>query len=126
MGPGNFVQIGKSSNYMDSNTYILKQGTSLNELEPPGTIWNYIERAGLSNELTQKNKKFIRRNCTCNTMVQQNAKLAIVTVTKSTISNVCRWNQLEQNGTNNELTQIKTLLGQYCVHNNSISLQNIT
>ena len=50
--------------------YILKQGTSWNELEPPGTRWNYLERAKLSNELTHTKKKFIGRSCTCNTMPQ--------------------------------------------------------
>ena len=32
---------------------------------------------------------------------------------------------LEQNGASNELTQIKTLIGEYCVYN-IISQQNIT
>ena len=51
--------------------------------------------------------------------------LATAIVTKSIILDVCRWNHLEQNGTSNQLTQKKTLIGQYCMYN-IINLKNIT
>ena len=80
--------------------YILKQGTSWNKLELPGMSWNYLEQA-----FTTQNH--------------------LVIVTKRTVLEVYRQKHLEQNGTSNELTQIKILIGQCCVYN-IIRLQNIT
>ena len=99
-------------------TYLLKRGTSWNELELPETSWNHLgklqslgtscnylkravtnwnhlEQGGTTcNEIQQQidtnHKKFIGRNRACNIIVQKNTTLAIVIVTKGTISDVCR------------------------------------
>ena len=110
---------------------ILKRGTSRNNLELPRTNWNHLEKGGSTwNEMgsaTKWHKKHeIRRKKLCAQYhCPMNTTLAIAIVTKSTISDVCRWNYLEFNGTRNEPTQKKTLIGQYCVYN-IINLQNIT
>ena len=43
--------------------------------------------------------------CTCNTTAQQNTKLAITVVTKSSISDFRTWEHLERGGTSKRLTQ---------------------
>ena len=115
-----------------ATAYILKRGTCWNhlekaetnwkELEPPwnkvelpGITWNKMElsvKRWIQQRTDTKNKKFIGRECACKTMAQQNTILGTVVVTKSTISDVCRRDNLERKGTSNKLTQIKTLLGQ--------------
>ena len=119
-------------------------GSTQNELEPSQTSWSYLERAGgtswnhleegettcnemdLATNYHKKNKKLIGETQRTITIVQQKTILAIAIFTKSTILDVCRWNYLERNGTNNQRRQKKTLIGQYCVYNIITSLQNIT
>ena len=35
-----------SGSFLNLNSYMLKQGTSWNKLEPPRTRWNYLKQAG--------------------------------------------------------------------------------
>ena len=87
--------------------------------------WNCLEpsiaRSTQQRAYTKKQeihikKGYVQYHC------QYNTALAIK---KSIISDVCRWNHLEQNGTGNGLTQINTLINTLCVYN-IVSAQNIT
>ena len=70
---------------------MLKWWMSWNQLDPPGTR--------LTQHWTDMKNRFIGRNCVWNTIAQKNTTLAIAIVTKSSISDIFRWNHLEWNGT---------------------------
>ena len=91
------------------------------ELESPGTSWNHLEWARSPWNKTQKqeiHKKDLCMQHHCPT----ESTIGNSYCHKKHISDVCRWNHLERNGTNNDLTQIKTFIGHYYVYN-IISLQ---
>ena len=48
-----------------------------------------------------RNNKFIGKTERAISVAQENTILAIAIVKKSNISDVCRWNHLEKNGTSN-------------------------
>ena len=101
--------------------HLEQAGTTQNKLqipEPPVTRWTQ-HRTNTEKQEIYRKKLYVRNHCPIE------ITLAIVIVTKTTISDLCRWTHLEQYRTCNKLTQIKTLIRQYCVHN-IINLQNIT
>ena len=121
-----------------SKPYILKGGTSWNhleragttqtELEPPRTSWNYLEppvtrwirqRAGTHKKEIHTKRVYVQYHCP----IEYN-------ISNSYCNNkhnfrCLKMEHLEQNVAGNELTQIKTLIGEYCMYN-IISQQNIT
>ena len=101
--------------------HLERAGTTWNELEPPRTSWKHLERARTPWNKTQKqeiHKKDLCMQHHCPT----ESNIGNSYCHKKHISDVCRWNHLEQNETNNDLTQIKTFIGHYYVYN-IISLQ---
>ena len=115
-----------------SQKYILKEETSWDELELPGTSQNhlelpgstcndmYSERTDTKKQENYRKKLYLQQYCSIEYNISNSYCHKEID-----FSDVCRWNHLEKNGTSNQLTQIKTLIRQYCVYN-IISLQNLT
>ena len=98
-------------------------GTTWNVLKPPGTRWNHLERDELSNELKQKQeihriKLCLLYHCSVEHNISDNF------VTRSTISDVFRFNHLNGTELVTRWHTKKTLIGKFVY--DIISLQDIT
>ena len=105
--------------------------TTWNKLELPWTSWNYLEEARttwdkvewpgmrLTQQRSDKNRKFIGQNYVCYT-TSQKTTLRAGFVKKCNMSDVFKCNRLEQNWTTDEVTHVANYVY------NIISLQNIT
>ena len=114
------VQHGKKATWKSVTwkSYILNWGTSWNyldlagnELEPferAGTTWNHLERDDSAMNWHKK-REFHRKKLCVQYHCPIEYNISNSCHKEHHISDVCRWNHLERNGTSNELTQIKTL-----------------
>lgn len=76
--PATLCLPSKERNKITPSRFCCVHTKMMNKLEPPGTKWNHLHWDGTSKKLTQKARNFLGANCACNTIVQHNMKLAIL------------------------------------------------
>ena len=119
----NYLNISSWFVHTKMRNELEQAGTTWNELKPPGTRWNHLERDELSNELKQKQeihriKLCLQYHCSVEHNISENF------VTRSTISDVFRFNHLNGMELITRWHTKKTLIGKFVC--NIISLQDIT